>query len=158
LWELRGIVGYGLAASFYLPSLPGMPDASIASAVVRAAEGQSLLALAQSVNATAHTATAVSAAPAAGGALYAPLVTNDVDGWRSGVQVQNGAAQTANITLRFLDQQGATAVEVDDTLPANGARSYYLPSLPGLPDGFVGSLVIQGQADAMLSAVVNDVR
>jgi hypothetical protein len=157
-WEERATLGFGIATSFYLPAVPDMPDDVVVAGVVRALEGQSLLALAQNLHAQRRVGSAVIAPPSAGATLHAPLVSNDAEGWRSGVQLQNAGAAPAPVTLTFYDQQGATVVEVDDTVPPGGSRTYYLPALLGLPVGYTGSLTIQGRPDAMLSAVVNDVR
>ena len=53
---------------------------------------------------------------------------------------------------------GALVLRMDDTIPGRGARTYYTPALPGLPNGYRGSAMIGGPRDAQLTAVVNDVR
>ncbi len=157
-WEQRATVGFGIGSTFYLPAHPQLPDDLVASATVRALAGQPIAALASSVSNAKRVASLVSGLAQAGSVLYVPAVANYVDGWRTGVQVQNWAGEPAPVTLTFADAAGATAIEVDDTIPATGARTYYLPAMVGLPEGFSGSLSIAGRPGAQLSAVVNNVR
>lgn len=72
--------------------------------------------------------------------------------YTSGFQVQNLASTTANVVLDFYNQDGTVAASVSDTIPANGAKTYF--PLPGtVPSGFNGSLVIS--SDQNLRAVNN---
>ncbi|HZT05510.1 MAG TPA: N-acetylmuramoyl-L-alanine amidase [Chloroflexota bacterium] len=157
-WEQRGFVGFGISATFYLPAALDLPDNLVASAIVRALEGQPLLTLAQTVNAVKKTGTAVGSSPDSASTLFVPWFTNDRDGWRSGVQVVNLLPRASPISLRFTDPRGGLVYQTDDVIPGSGARTFYSAALTGLPAGFGGSLTISAAPGSALSAVVNDVR
>lgn len=71
--------------------------------------------------------------------------------WVSGISCQNLTASQANITLSFYEEGNATPVleYTDPTpIPANGSRNYFTPSSPpGVPDGFLGSVVVSSTAE-----------
>jgi len=151
-------LGHALAGTFYLPAIAELPDDLVASATIRSVEGEPLIALANSVQADKNVGTTVGGLSQPGATLHVPSVVNYADGWRTGVQVQNRAADPAPVTVTFANQAGATVIQVEDTIPPNPARTYYAPGLAGLPDGFTGAAVIVGRPGALLTAVVNDVR
>jgi hypothetical protein len=68
--------------------------------------------------------------------------------WVSGIMVQNQSeTEAADITITFYWAEGeALAGQVAythyDTIAAGKAKSYYVPSLAGLPENFVGSAVV----------------
>jgi hypothetical protein len=67
--------------------------------------------------------------------------------WVSGIACQNlSETDSASITLYFYQEGNSTAVLVynDPTpIPPNGSRNYYTPSSPpGVPEGFLGSVVV----------------
>lgn len=156
-WEERGTIGHALSATFYLPATPFLPDDLVASATVRSLGGEPLLVLANSVNGAKRTGTVVGGA-SQGAALFVPWVANEAEGWRTGVQVQNGRSQPAPVTVSVYAPTGARVLQMEDVIPPSGAATYYAPALQGITPGFVGSMVVSGRADAALSAVVNDVR
>jgi hypothetical protein len=66
--------------------------------------------------------------------------------WISGIACQNlDDTNNASIKLLFYpEDNGTAALEYDDTIPAGGSKNYYTPtSPPGVPEGFLGSVVIQ---------------
>lgn len=66
--------------------------------------------------------------------------------WVSGIACQNlDDVNDADVTLSFyLEDSGTSSLDYNDTIPAGGSKNYYTPSNPpGVPDGFLGSVVIQ---------------
>lgn len=157
-WEQRLTLGHAIAGTFYLPASPGLPDDLVASATLRSLEGQPLIAVANSVQGGKNVGTAVSGLAQPGAVLYVPTVVSYVDGWRTGVQVQNRAGEPAPVTLTFANQAGATVIQVEDVIPPSGAKTYFAPGMVGLPEGFSGSVLVAGRPGALLTAVVNNVR
>jgi hypothetical protein len=157
-WERTGDVSGALAGTFYLPADPVLPDDLVASADVHSVQGQPLAILANSVNDRLHVGTAVGGLVKVSSSLTVPLVNAEVDGRRTGVQVQNLAVQTAVVSVALYDDRGVRLAQFADEIPGRGARTFYAPALAGLPTGVTASLVVTGRPDARLAAVVNEVR
>lgn len=157
-WEQRLTLGHAISGTFYLPANPELPDDLVASATLRSLEGQPIIALVNSVQAGKNVGTAVGGLAQPTAVLYVPGVVSYVEGWRTGVQVQNRGGEPSPVTVSFTNQSGATILQVEDVVPATGARTYYAPGIVGLPEGFNGSVVVAGRPGALLTAVVNDVR
>jgi hypothetical protein len=69
--------------------------------------------------------------------------------WVSGIACQNlDEVNDADVTLSFyLEDSGASSLDYNDTITAGSSKNYYTPSSPpGVPDGFLGSVVIQSSA------------
>ncbi len=68
--------------------------------------------------------------------------------WVSGIMIQNQSeTDTANITVTFYWAEGEAAAgtvahSFTDTIPASESKGYWVPSIAGLPDNFVGSAVV----------------
>ena len=79
--------------------------------------------------------------------------------WVSGFMIQNqDTASTANITIKFYwaegtPNAGVLAYTLSDTIPARQAKSYFTPSFTGLPEGFIGSVVVE--SDKPVAAIMN---
>lgn len=72
--------------------------------------------------------------------------------WASGISCQNlSSTQSANVTLYFYQEDNSSPVltYVDpNPVPASGFRGYYTPSSPpGVPDGFLGSVVVSSNTE-----------
>ncbi len=72
--------------------------------------------------------------------------------WASGIACQNlSSSQAANVTLYFYQEDNPSPVltYVDpNPVPADGFRGYYTPSSPpGVPDGFLGSVVVSSNTE-----------
>src|SRR5439155_24920154 len=92
-WDARLTLGHAIAGTVYLPALPDLPDDLVASASIRSLEGQPIIALINSVQSGKNVGTAAGGLARPTALLYVPLVVNYVDGWRTGVQVQNRAPE-----------------------------------------------------------------
>ncbi|NLD73627.1 MAG: hypothetical protein GX649_13040 [Chloroflexi bacterium] len=68
--------------------------------------------------------------------------------WVSGIMIQNqSTTEDAEVTVQFFWAEGEAAAgqlahEFTDTIPAGGSKGYWVPSIAGLPDNFVGSAVV----------------
>ncbi|HZT05656.1 MAG TPA: S8 family peptidase [Chloroflexota bacterium] len=93
--------------------------------------------------------------------LVAPVVfknrrTNGT--WNTGVQIQNLGADTAHVTVTYRGTDGPGDSYSDrGSIDPGGSRTFYQPSSPGLPDGFVGSATIAVDNAQLVSGLVNEV-
>jgi hypothetical protein len=67
----------------------------------------------------------------------------------SGVQIQNlSTTSPVNVVVELWNQDGSAAIPVSatggDTINASAAKNYYLPTLPGVPDGAYAMAVSAG--------------
>lgn len=68
-----------------------------------------------------------------------------------GVQVQNLSASVATTSIAFYDATGGVAGTTNDTIPANGSKTYF--PLQNVSAGFNGSAIVS--SDQVVAAVVN---
>ena len=76
--------------------------------------------------------------------------------WRSSINLQNPNSEAAQVVIVFYDSSGTKVLDfdVDPDLPANGSRSYYVPTdITGLSDGqyaveILSSVTLQVVANA----------
>ncbi len=74
--------------------------------------------------------------------------------WVSGVTVANLSSDTASVVLTFYNPDGSVAFEVTgESIDGNAAKTWYLPNVTGLSDGFIGSAVVS--SDQPVAAIVN---
>jgi len=77
----------------------------------------------------------------------------------SGFTVQNqDTVNAANVTIRFYWAEGTpgagtVAHTITDVIDAGKSKTWFTPSIPGLPDGFIGSVVVE--SDRPVAAIVN---
>jgi hypothetical protein len=77
----------------------------------------------------------------------------------SGFTVQNqDTVNAANVTIRFYWAEGTpgagtVAHTITDVIDAGKSKTWFTPSVPGLPDGFIGSVVVE--SDRPVAAIVN---
>lgn len=70
--------------------------------------------------------------------------------YTSGVQVQNLESVTATIAITYYNQDGSVDATVDDTIPANGSKTYFPIDAS---EGFNGSAVVS--SDRLVAAITN---
>ena len=71
--------------------------------------------------------------------------------WTSGFQVQNLGSSTANIVIKYYNQDGSQPIaDVSDSVPAMSSKTYYPIHTA---DGFNGSVVVEG--DQPIVAIAN---
>ncbi len=86
--------------------------------------------------------------------LNLPLVARNYHGLTSGVQAQNLGETPTTISITYLLASGATWSESARVAPM-GFATFYALGLSGLPDGFVGSAIVESDDGQPLAAQVN---
>jgi hypothetical protein len=103
-------------------------------------------------------ATAYNAVGSGAEAVFVPLVYRAYGGWNSGLQIQNTGAAPTTITVRFFRQDGQAMGGLQSTLDPGAARSFYLPSVPTIPDGWAGSATVTSSDGQLIAVIVNHIR
>ncbi len=80
----------------------------------------------------------------AGGAttVYVPMLFKNAftgGSYKAALYLQNVSGTSANVTIEYRDNNGTVAATQNVTLGAGAISSIWLPSVAGLPDGFVGA-------------------
>lgn len=153
-FPLSSAIAAGGSRSIFVPAeVAGLADGQY-SAVIRS--NVRLLVVANSSSTAPSTAGAYNGIDEleAGTLLYFPGTYNDYYGFRSELVLQNTAATTANVTIRFYSSSGAAAGTTPGTIPGNGSRVYALQDL-GLPTGNAGIFSVQVESSAPLVGVCN---
>ncbi len=83
----------------------------------------------------------------AGGATtaYVPMLFKNAftgGSYKAALYLQNVSGTSANVTIEYRDNNGTVAATQNVTLGAGAISSIWLPSVAGLPDGFVGGAKI----------------
>jgi hypothetical protein len=86
--------------------------------------------------------------------LTIPLAARHHNGLNSGVQVQNLGGLPTTIAITYLDGVGASWTETA-RVPPMGFATFYAPGHPSLPDGFVGSAVVESDDGQPIAAQIN---
>ncbi|HXF81406.1 MAG TPA: N-acetylmuramoyl-L-alanine amidase [bacterium] len=94
--------------------------------------------------------------PVTGGAprIYVPLAARRYRGLSSGVQVQNLGETRATVWITYLDSAGATWTD-SALVPPMGFATFFAPGHATLPDGFVGSAIVESDGGQPLAGQVN---
>jgi hypothetical protein len=151
----------GQSFTWYLPSITSLADNKVYSAEVEVLGGSTngLVAIANHVNYIRRTAAVYPGAVRGDSSLSAPLVYKNVDGFNSGIQIQNLTGGETSALVRFRSTGGSTveAASRSYTVPARGSVTIYLPAVAGLPETFVGAAEIT-TSGGNIAAVANTVR
>jgi hypothetical protein len=150
----------GHERTWYLPDITTLADNKVYSAIIEVEPGgsDSLIAVANHVNYSRNTAMLYAGAGRGDTALAAPLVYRSASGLNSGIQVQNITGSSGSITVRFRSSNGniVDGATRSVSVAGNNSVTIYLPSVPNLPDGFIGSADIT--SSVQVAATVNAVR
>lgn len=96
---------------------------------------------------------------AAGGStvLYGPAVYRAAYSLTSGVVVQNIGSSSTTVTLEFYNRDGSLRTTYSlGAIGAERAAGVYLASVPGLPDGWAGSVRIVSSGQSLVAMVTTD--
>jgi hypothetical protein len=74
-------------------------------------------------------------------------------GWWSGEQIQNVGTDPASIMLTAYDMDSTATYEASETVASGSAYTFLPTHFPGMPDGFVGSVVVS--SDQPIKGIVN---
>jgi hypothetical protein len=83
-------------------------------------------------------------ANAGGTTQYVPMLFKDAFGgsYDSALYIQNLGNASATLSVDFISDAGTVVHTVNDTLPANASKGYWLPGISGLGASFVGGAKI----------------
>jgi hypothetical protein len=90
-------------------------------------------------------------ARAASESAIAPLVMRNADGATTTIHVQNISGGDVSVAISFLNRSGRNVATQTATAQARSSTIVYLPDVPELSDGFVGSAVISGGVGVVVS-------
>ena len=144
--------------TFRPSDLPALPNEFVGSATVEAVGGN-VVAMSTESNVSRGTGMAYDAfnPAAATPRISVPLIFKRRNGFDTGIQVQNLDATDAQVRVTYRLSTGQTVVEFG-VVPANGSYTFYQPENPQIPDGSVGSAVVENIAGGQrLVAIINQV-
>ncbi|MBN1399610.1 MAG: hypothetical protein JXA74_02160 [Anaerolineae bacterium] len=157
----------GQSKVYYVPTqIPGLPENFVGSAVVTS-DGAPIAAILNtsrvvSTGEKTRIGSAIGVSEEGGlipaAMVYAPYLRKNYYGRNSYVAVQNTTDVAANVTLKYYDAvTGAEIPAAQETasIPAFSNQIFYQDANAGLPDGFFGSAVIDGNG-TLLAVVANN--
>jgi hypothetical protein len=158
-WREQAFIAPGASLTFYQPANAQLPNGFVGSAVVTSNNGQPLVGIVNEVNAARGIAMAYVAFGGGASMITAPNMARNSDGWSTGLQVQNLGADPTNITLLLQDGGGVLLDSfTESNVPAGASRTFYLPAMGRVPDGWRGSGTVISSTGAPLGAIVNETR
>ncbi len=86
------------------------------------------------------------------GSAYVPMLFRKAyagGSYNAALYLQNVSGSSADVTIEYVDNAGAIAATQNVTLAAGAISSLWLPSVAGLPDGFVGGARISATQDVI---------
>ncbi|MBI3967905.1 MAG: Ig-like domain repeat protein [Chloroflexi bacterium] len=131
--------------------IPGTSPGFVGAATVEGPAGSQLVAIVNQVHPSTGQAMAYRGFGGGSSVVSAPLIMTDNQGWFTGLQVQNAGVESTRVTLLV----NGAAVETT-TLAAGQSRTWF--PVPGTGPGFVGSVVVQGDATSQLVGLVNEIQ
>lgn len=147
----------GASATFYQPANPDLPDEFLGAATVVSSARQPLGGIVNEVRYASQMGTAYNALLGGNDFAFAPLLYRGFAGWNSGIQVQNLGAAATTVSVRIYGQNGVLVAQAVDSIASQSSRTYYLPAIPAIPTGFVGSAIV-ASASEPVAAIVNHVK
>lgn len=155
--ETQENIAPGALAAFDQRQSSVLPAGFLGSAIVTSGPAQPLVGIVNEVKANTSLALVYEAATEGNARLEVPYLVKNLAGWRSGVQIQNLGGNPAQFTMRFFNLDGSLALEVSDTVPAQGSVTYEQAKQNNLPNNWQGSATITSNG-GQLAAIVNYVR
>ncbi len=157
-WREQALIQPGAAVTFYQPANAQLPQGFVGSAVVTS-NGQPLVGIVNEVHAERGIAMAYVTLGAGASMITAPNLARNDDGWSTGLQVQNLGSDPTNITLLLQDPDGVLLDSVTQSnVPPGASRTFFLPALASVPDGWRGSGTVVSSTGGSLGAIVNETR
>ncbi|HLI26181.1 MAG TPA: hypothetical protein VKZ60_03870 [Chloroflexota bacterium] len=144
--------------TFRPTDLPALPGDFVGSATVEATGG-GVVAMSTETNLSRGTGMAYNAfnPAAATTRISVPLIFKHRNGFDTGIQVQNLDTTDAQVRVTYRLSTGQTVVEFG-VVPANGSYTFYQPDNAQIPDGSVGSAVVENIGGTQrIVAIINQV-
>jgi hypothetical protein len=157
-WSERQMVAPGDSATFYQPSLAELPNGFVGAGVFRSFNDQPLVGIVNEVNSARQVAMTYRALETGGETVSAPYLVRNVDGWSTGLQVQNLGTEATTVSVQLRQNSGSLDLMLRSQIPPGESRTFYLPAIDGLPDGWIGSGVVTAAPLQPLAAIVNETR
>jgi hypothetical protein len=151
------VVPAGASTTFYQPANQQLPDDFLGTAYVTTSDGAPLAIVVSVINPQSTAAMSYLATAPTGVQLPLSFVARQAEGWSTSILVFNPQPAPLPIRVSYFDFEGRELAREEDTLPANGTRSFFQQRHPNLPDGFVGTAVVQSLTNQPVSAVVSAV-
>jgi hypothetical protein len=155
-WYEGAFVQPGSSVTFFQPAHPELPNGFVGSAVIISRNDQPLVAIVNEVNTTLNVAMTYRAFNEGTPTLAVPYLARRADGWSTGVQVQNLGTVTSTVALQIRAPDGSLVVANSQSVPPGDSRTFYLPGIEGVNDGWHGSGVITSSPPQPLGAIINE--
>jgi hypothetical protein len=155
-WYDGAFVQPGSSVTFFQPAHPELPNGFIGSAVIISRNDQPLVAIVNEVNTTLNVAMTYRAFNEGAPTLSVPYLARRADGWSTGVQVQNLGSAASTVALQIRAPDGSLVVTPSQSVPPGDSRTFYLPAIEGVNDGWRGSGVITSSPPQPLGAIINE--
>jgi len=155
-WTDSGVVPAHSAVTFYQPAHPELPAGFVGSAVVQAPEGSRIVAV---VNEVHEQGAGMSYEGALDGSstVSAPLLFKNVNGWNTGLQIQNVGPADAEVVVTYRATDGGGPWYEAAWIAPGSSFTFYQPASTVVPNGFVGSAVATSLNQQPLVGIVNEV-
>ncbi len=155
-WYDGAFIQPGGSVTFFQPSHPQLPNGFVGSAVIISRNDQPLVAIVNEVNSALNVAMTYRAFNEGAPTLSVPYLSRRADGWSTGVQVQNLGALTTTVALQIRSPDGSLVTTSSQSIPPDDSRTFYLPAIDGVPDGWRGAGVISSSPPEPLGAIINE--
>jgi hypothetical protein len=157
-WNEQATIPPSGTATFYQPANTALPDGFVGSAVVTSTSGEPLVGIVNEVHADRGVAMTYRALGDGATALALPYVARNAEGWSTGLQVQNLGTDATTVVVLLQDENGVLVQRAIAQVQPGASRSFYLPSIDGVPDGWRGSAAVLSSPEQPLGAIVNETR
>lgn len=156
-WTESATIPPGAAAVFYQPANAQLPAGFLGMAHVASSDGAPLAVLVNLINPQSTAAMNYLASAAGSPVLALPYVARQAEGWSTNILVYNPNSVPAVVSIVYYDSNGSPLAREEEAIPAGGTRSFFQQRQAALPDGFLGSALVQSVTGSPLVAVVNAV-
>jgi hypothetical protein len=157
-WTEQLKIAPGDSGTFYQPALADLPDGLVGAGTFRSIDGQPLVGIVNEVNAVRQVAMTYRTLDKGDPTVSAPYMARNAEGWSTGLQVQNLGSEATTVTVQLRQSTGSLTLSLNESVPAGESRTFYLPGLQGIPDGWSGAAVASASPPQPLGAIVNQTR
>lgn len=154
----RASVPPGASVTFYQGASAALPEGYVGPLIIESVDAQPLAGVVNAVKLGGGMAAAYEAVGIGSQTVYMPLVSRELAGWNTGVQLQNLGTAATSVTVTFYHEDGREAASVTRTLDRGSTATVYLPEVADLPGVFIGSAVATSDNGGPIVAVVNQVK
>jgi hypothetical protein len=157
-WMERTTVEAGGSVTYYQPANAELPDGFVGSATITSTNNQPLVGIVNEVHTGRGVAMTYRALSDSAPSLVMPYMARNDGGWNTGLQVQNMGSETTTVYVLLQDEAGVLVQRASAPVPPGASRTFYLPALEGLPEGWRGSAAVMSSPAQPLGAIVNETR